>query len=81
MRHWPWIAIVVTAVLALSPPGMDVFHAAFLSGEALSRGIWRPIYLTGLGLLFALGLIEWYVRRRLERRRAQKTAAAARTET
>jgi len=76
--RWPWFTIVLTAILVLSPPGQDVFQAAFLSGEALSRGIWGPIYLTGVGILVALGLIECYVRAWLARRRARK--AAARTE-
>ena len=53
----PWITTLVWATLAVSPPGRDVFDAAFLSGEALSRGIWQPLYLAAVaGAILTIGL-------------------------
>jgi hypothetical protein len=52
----------LAALLALNPLGQNAFYLAFLSGEALSRNIWRPIYLAGAAILIAAILIEWWVR-------------------
>jgi hypothetical protein len=73
MRRWPWITIVLTAILALCPFGQDVFYLAFLSGEQLSRNIWRPLYLIAVALMIFLGLLEWSIETFIYRRRGGKT--------
>ena len=70
MSRLPWITTLVAAFLALNPVGLKLFDAAFLTGEQLSRNIWGPLYLTGMAILVALALIEWYVRLWIARRRA-----------
>ena len=64
MQRWPWITMLLAAVLALNPVGLDVIHSAFFSGEALSRNIWQPIVLTAAGVLALLIALEWWLRRR-----------------
>ena len=72
MRRWPWITAILTALLALSPVGRDVFYLAFLSGEQLSRNIWQSFYLVAAAIMIALIILEWSVRTFVSRRRARK---------
>jgi hypothetical protein len=70
MRQWPWITIIFTAILALSPFGQNTFFLAFLSGEQLSQNIWQPLYLSAAGVMVASGVLEWSLRRcRAKKRR------------
>ena len=73
MKRLPWITIVVAALLALSPPGQDLFYLAFLSGEQLSRNIWQPFYIIAMLILVVLGGLEYLIAARIRRRRAMKT--------
>jgi hypothetical protein len=73
MTTLPWITIVLALVLALNPLGLDVIQLAFMSNEALSRNIWRPIVLIVAGVLLAVGVIEWLIRRA----RQSRTRASA----
>ncbi|MHB0768002.1 hypothetical protein [Bradyrhizobium sp. 5.13L] len=69
--RWPWISLLLGAVVALNPIGLDFLHSAFLSGEQLSRNIAQPIVLSGLAILVLIGIIEWLVRFVVFRRRAR----------
>ena len=73
MRSLPWITVVLALALGLNPLGLDVIHSAFMSNEALSRNIWQPIVLIVAGVLLAVGIVEWLVRRA----RRNRTEAAA----
>ena len=66
--------MVLAAVLALNPLGIDVISAAFFSGEALSRDIWGPIVLTGIAIAALIALLEWGIRKFIISRRARGTA-------
>jgi hypothetical protein len=63
MKRWPWITILLAAVVLLNPLGLDIFYAAFQSNEVLSRNIWRPSLL-GVTILAALTAVEWWMRAR-----------------
>jgi hypothetical protein len=65
----PWITTLVWAILALSPFGQDVFRSAFLSGEALSRGIWQPLYLSALAVAALTIALEALLRQLVWKRR------------
>jgi len=65
--------MLLAAVLALSPIGLDVIHAAFFSGEALSRNIWGSIALTGMAIAALLIVLEWRTRVFIANRRARGT--------
>jgi hypothetical protein len=69
--RWPWISLLLGAVVALNPIGLDFLHSAFLSGEQLSRNIAQPIVFSGLAILVLIGIIEWLVRFVVFRRRAR----------
>ena len=69
----PWISTLLAAVLAFNRIGLDVIHAAFLSGEALSRNIWRPIALTGMAIAASVIVLEWRIRIFIANRRARGT--------
>lgn len=64
----PWVTTLGWAVLALSPLGRDAFHAAFVSGEHLARGIWQPIYLATAAVAIMSVGFEALLRRRASRR-------------
>jgi hypothetical protein len=65
--------MLLAAVLALNPIGLDVIHAAFWSGEALSRNIWGPIALTGMAIAALVVVLEWRTRVFIANRRARGT--------
>ncbi|SDH33208.1 hypothetical protein SAMN05216338_100863 [Bradyrhizobium sp. Rc2d] len=69
--RWPWISLLLGAVVALNPIGLDFLHSAFLSGEQLSRNIAQPIVLSALAVLVLVGIIEWLVRFVVFKRRAR----------
>lgn len=69
--RWPWISLLLGAVVALNPVGLDFLHSALLSSEQLSRNIAQPIVLSALAMLILIGIIEWLVRFVVFRRRAR----------
>ena len=75
MTRWPWIAIVLAAITFFNPIGLEFIHAAFLSGEQLSRNIAQPLVFAALFILIALGVSEWWIKRWLRRRRANRSEA------
>ena len=64
MKRWPWITMVLAAVVVLNPIGLDMIHAAFFSGEQLSRNIWQPIVYCAGAILVLLIALEWWIRKR-----------------
>lgn len=75
MTRWPWIAIVLAAFTFFNPIGLEFIHAAFLSGEQLSRNIAQPFVFSAMFILAVLGACEWWLKRRLRRRRAKRSEA------
>ncbi len=71
--RWPWISLLLAAILALNPLGLDVIHAAFFSDEALSRNIWGSIALSGMAIMALIVLLEWGTRMFIINRRARGT--------
>lgn len=71
--QWPWVSMLLAAILALNPIGLDVIYAAFFSGEALSRNIWGPIVLTGMAIAALVTVLEWRTRVFIANRRARGT--------
>ncbi|MDD1528774.1 hypothetical protein C7U92_14545 [Bradyrhizobium sp. WBOS7] len=69
--RWPWISLLLGAVVALNPVGLDFLRSAFFSGEQLSRNIAQPIVLSALAILVLIGIIEWLVRLIVFKRRAR----------
>ena len=64
MHRWPWITILLAAIVILNPVGLDVIHSAFFSSEQLSKNIWQPIAVAVFLVLLALIGIEWFIRKR-----------------
>ena len=48
--------MLLAAVLALNPVGLDFVHAAFLAGEQLSENIAQPIVLAALAIMALAGM-------------------------
>jgi hypothetical protein len=71
--QWPWISILLAAILALNPLGLDVIYAAFFSNEALSRNIWGSIALTGIAIMALVVLLEWRIRVFILKHRGRNT--------
>jgi hypothetical protein len=63
--------MLLAVFVILSPPGREILHDAFFSGEALSRNIGQFIVFAGLAILVLMGAIEWLVRLLISRRRAR----------
>jgi len=67
VKRWPWITLLVAAVVVLNPLGQDIIQAAFFSGEQLSRNIWQPIVYVAALFLVLLIVLEWWIRKRRAR--------------
>ncbi|MDA9506481.1 hypothetical protein XI09_17965 [Bradyrhizobium sp. CCBAU 11386] len=74
--RWPWISMLVSLILTLSPLGRDIVESAFFAGEALSRNIWAPIALTIFAVMAAVILLEWLIRTYILNRRARGATTA-----
>ena len=68
--------MLLAAAVAGNPLGLDVLHAAFFSGEKLSRNIWGPIALTGIAIMVLIVVAEWRIRVLLINRRQRGTGTA-----
>ena len=73
---WPWISLLLAAIVSLNPVGLDFLRSAFLADEALTRNIARPIVLTGLAIMVLAGVVEWLVRAFVLKRRQRGTTTA-----
>ncbi|MGX1164280.1 hypothetical protein AB7M16_000546 [Bradyrhizobium sp. USDA 372] len=69
--RWPWISLLLGAIVALNPIGLDFLHSAFFAGEQLARNIAQPIVLTALAIIVLVVVLEWLVRSFLVKRRAR----------
>ncbi|MBR1168823.1 hypothetical protein ACNJYD_18275 [Bradyrhizobium sp. DASA03005] len=69
--RWPWISLLLGAIVALNPIGLDFLHSAFFAGEQLARNIAQPIVLTALAIIVLAVVLEWLVRSFLVKRRAR----------
>ena len=69
--RWPWISLLLAIIVIISPPGREVTHSAFFSGEQLSRNIAQPVFCIGLATLVLIAALEWLVRLLMSRRRAR----------
>lgn len=69
--RWPWISLLLGAVVALNPIGLDFLHSAFFASEQLARNIAQPIVLTALAVMVLVVVLEWLVRSLLVKRRAR----------
>ena len=69
--------MLLAAIIALNPLGIDVIHAAFFAGEALSRNIWGSIALTGMAIMALIVLLEWGIRKFIISRRSSGTATSS----
>ena len=74
--RWPWISVLLAAIISFNPLGLDVIYAAFFSGEALSRNIWGSIALTGIAIMVLIAVAEWRIRVLLINRRQRGTGTA-----
>ena len=73
---WPWISMLLAAILTLSPLGLEIIDAAFFSAEKLSRGIWGPIALVIIAIMALVILVEWRIRTLILNRRARSATTA-----
>ena len=75
---WPWITLSILAVVSLNPIGLEVIHSAFSSGEQLARTLGQFLVYCALGVAFAVGLIEFGIRKFLLTRQRRKNNREAR---
>jgi hypothetical protein len=68
MQRLPWISVVLSMLVMLSPPGQEIFHSAFYSGEQLARSMGQLVlYIMGAIMLGAVGLeclVRWWLAKR-----------------
>ncbi|MET3333363.1 hypothetical protein ABIF61_001887 [Bradyrhizobium japonicum] len=69
--RWPWMSLLLGAVVALNPIGLDFLHSAFFAGEQLARNIAQPVVLIALAVMVLAVMLEWLVRSFLVKRRAR----------
>jgi len=65
------MSLLLGAVVALNPIGLDFLHSAFFAGEQLARNIAQPIALIALALMAVVVTLEWLVRSFLVKRRVR----------
>ncbi|MFL6813618.1 MAG: hypothetical protein ACJ8EK_06215 [Bradyrhizobium sp.] len=58
------MTLLLLLAAVVNPLGLDMIHAAFFSGEALSRNIWQPIALVAFAMLLIMIALEWFIRLR-----------------
>lgn len=70
LSRWPWIATALAGFAILNPGGLEVLGqaVAYHPGNMM-RDLARMVAFGGIGLLIAAGLIESYIRGRLQRSR------------
>jgi hypothetical protein len=71
MRKWPWISLLLAAAVAISPVGQEFIYSAFFSGEQLSRNIAQPIFFIALAVAAGVVMLEWWIRRIVNKRRVE----------
>ena len=71
--------MTVAMALVLSPPGREIFYAAFISSERFLQDLMQMIYLAGVAIAILLAVIEWRVRIVIIRRRALALASVPAT--
>jgi hypothetical protein len=70
LTRWPWVTTVVAGLVILNPLGLAVVSGALAqSGTDWLRELWTIITAAGVAMLIVLGLIEYYIRGRMLRRR------------
>jgi len=62
MRLIPWISLLLAAIVAFNPVGLDFIRSAFWSNEQLSRNIAQPVVFGSIGVLALLAVVEILVR-------------------
>jgi hypothetical protein len=68
--------MLLTAVVALNPVGLEFFRSAFFAGEQLALNIAQPIVLTAMATLAVVVALEWLVRVFIINRRQRGTTTA-----
>ncbi|MBR0775748.1 hypothetical protein JQ625_12990 [Bradyrhizobium diazoefficiens] len=69
--RWPWISMLLSVVILVSPIGTDVLYDAFFNGEGLMRSLSQPIAFILLAILISICAIEWLARLIVSKRRAR----------
>lgn len=70
LSPWPWVTTVIAGLVILNPMGLEIVSAgARQSVTDWLRELWTAITAGGAALLAAMTLIEYYIRRRMLRRR------------
>ncbi|MBM7482862.1 hypothetical protein ACVWWI_003827 [Bradyrhizobium sp. USDA 3686] len=69
--RWPWMSLLLGAVVALNPIGLDLLYSAFFAGEQLARNIAQPVVPIALAVMALATMLEWLVRSFLIKRRAR----------
>lgn len=70
LSPWPWVTTAAASLLVLSPPGLAVIAAAVKQAPTdWFRQLWATVTICGAAAVLLAGLIEYYVRKRMLRRR------------
>ncbi|MBR0848350.1 hypothetical protein JQ543_11420 [Bradyrhizobium diazoefficiens] len=69
--RWPWISMLLSAVILVSPIGTDVLYDACFNGEGLVRSIAQPLAFILLAILVSICAVEWLTRLIVSKRRAR----------
>jgi hypothetical protein len=67
--RWPWISMLLSILILVSPIGTDVLYDAFFNGEGLVRNIAQPLAFILLAILISICAIEWLARLIASKRR------------
>jgi hypothetical protein len=74
---WPWISFLLAAAAGLNPVGYDIIYSAYNSGEQLARSLGQFLIYCALGVLTAMALIEFGIRKLLISRQRRRAGGVA----
>ena len=64
----PWFTLIAAMLVGLLPPGREIIAAAFrYSATDWMRDLWVMVTFVGAAVTAILGLIEWFIRRRISK--------------
>jgi hypothetical protein len=73
LTSWPWLSLSFIAIALINPLGFELVRNT-LHGDPLSSAIAGPILMTVLAFFGLLALVEFGVRRKLNKRRLARAA-------
>ncbi len=71
LNRLPWITVVLAVLFCFTPLAWEIYHGAFISGEAISNSLSQFLLIVVIGIAIVLLIVETLIRWWWRRRRKQ----------